>query len=125
MAINCKICGGQIKIQANMAGICQGCGIEYDIEAIRAMTGNPSSRTISEPAPVSGEVSVKREVIVEHLADLRVLETLCSKNRNVLSAIDRYLSNEDSLRMLIKEKRDSVSHSALLSHNMLKKSVNR
>ena len=39
----CDICGGAIKMQANKTGVCQGCGMEYDIEAIRAMAGQTNN----------------------------------------------------------------------------------
>lgn len=46
----CDICGGTIKMQADRTGVCQECGMEYDIEAIKAMiNNNTSSSSVSSP----------------------------------------------------------------------------
>lgn len=83
----CDICGGTIKMQANKTGVCQGCGMEYDLDAIRAMIGiapaNPAAVTAPSaqapapiPAPSASDDELSREALLCYLADVRTLETL-------------------------------------------------
>ncbi len=49
--IVCDLCGGAIRMQANQTGKCSECGMEYDLDAIRAKMGTPASDDHA-PAPV-------------------------------------------------------------------------
>lgn len=89
----CDICGGDIKMQANKTGVCQGCGMEYDLEAIRAMVGQQSAPTApvqSAPAaPVAQtQDELDRESLLVYLNDVRIMETIISQDQNTLSKFD-------------------------------------
>lgn len=80
----CDLCGGQITMQANKTGVCKECGMEYDLEAIRAKMG-AASKPVSTPAPVASVAvqssdEVDREALITYLNDVRVMETVISKD---------------------------------------------
>lgn len=78
----CDLCGGQITMQANKTGVCKECGMEYDIEAIRAKMG-AASKPVSAPAPVisgGNNNEVDREALLVYLNDVRVMETVISED---------------------------------------------
>lgn len=99
---NCSICGGQIAMQANRGGICKECGMEYDIDAIRAMLGanntSPTATSVTAPAPtVRPTDEIDREALLVYLNDVRVLETIISKSK----------SESDALQLKVSEKKQS------------------
>ena len=92
----CQICGGSIKMQANQTGVCQGCGMEYDIEAIRAMVGaQTSAPAVPAPAPTvppmkapeTTEDEIDRDALLAYLDDVRTLETVLLKSKNVKESV--------------------------------------
>lgn len=80
----CDICGGAIKMQANRTGVCQTCGMEYDIEAIRAMANVSAAPTMNDrtPAPVPAPAEtqrsneIDRDALLIYLNDVRTMETI-------------------------------------------------
>lgn len=77
----CDICGGTIKMQANRTGVCQGCGMEYDIEAIRAMAGRnkPADNKTENNSNIhqnTNKNELDRDAVLIHLNDVRILETI-------------------------------------------------
>ena len=98
--IVCDICGGNIKMQANRTGVCQNCGMEYDIEAIRAMAANGASTPTASPvrtaASPANDNEVSREALLIYLDDVRVLETILKKTsgfKSIISAKAEKLTN--------------------------------
>lgn len=45
----CDICGGRIKMQPDKTGVCEDCGMSYDLETLREMAKTNSSATKAEP----------------------------------------------------------------------------
>lgn len=94
----CDICGGQIKMQANKTGVCQNCGMEYDIEAIRAMAGSnisnestqlvmaDKSNAITEQHRKNNDID--REALTIYLGDLRIMESVINKSRERVSELE-------------------------------------
>lgn len=95
----CDICGGTIKMQANKTGVCQSCGMEYDLDAIKAMAGqNAAPQTSVDSAavhPAENIASVDsysadaldRRALVCYLGDVRVIETLIAKDQEQIRAL--------------------------------------
>lgn len=71
-------------MQANRGGVCKECGMEYDIDAIRAMIGAnhtpPAPAAVTAPAPtVRPTDEIDREALLVYLNDVRVMETIIRK----------------------------------------------
>ncbi len=92
----CEICGGKIIMQANKAGLCQACGMEYNIEAIRAMARHKDS--LSDELNViasykSQKDEIDRETLLVYLNDIRIMETIISKSNNTLTVFEDNITN--------------------------------
>ena len=61
-------------MQSGQTGVCKKCGMEYDLEAMRAMAGALSTPERSTLAQRSGEMD--RDALLIYLSDLRTMETL-------------------------------------------------
>ena len=78
----CDICGGTIKMQGSQGGVCQNCGMEYDLEAIRAkVNASPQQQTsqpvMVQPRPQNTQQGViDRQALLKYLNDLRTMETI-------------------------------------------------
>ncbi len=99
----CDICGGAIKMQANRTGVCQGCGMEYDIEAIRAMVGQANNAvptqtapTVSAPAQAANDNELDRDALLIYLSDLRVFETILNENKGTILKINEKRAKKQS-----------------------------
>ena len=68
-------------MQANQTGVCQGCGMEYDIEAIRAMAGQSAPAVPTNTR--QGQAEIDRDALLTYLDDLRILETLLLTSQNM------------------------------------------
>lgn len=108
----CDICGGAIKMQANKTGICQNCGMEYDIEAIRAMVGSqtsaPAPKSSASPAEIANQNSgqeISRDALLNYLKNVRTAETIIYNNNRAISKLQ---SESERLAELvqIEEKKD-------------------
>ena len=105
----CDICGGTIKMQGSQGGVCQNCGMEYDIEAIRAKVntaphqaptyqqatpayqqqvpmGYVQQPVMSQPTNQQGEID--RQALLIHLNDLRTMETILYESKNKRTEVD-------------------------------------
>ena len=97
----CDICGGNIKMQANKTGVCQSCGMEYDLEAIRAMAGQQSAPVQSVPQPAAAPVKapgndeIDRESLLTYLGDLRTMETVRAETIAMSGKLDAEKDNAD------------------------------
>ena len=95
----CTICGGSIKMNANQTGVCQGCGMEYDIEAIRAMAGAPAQNApaVAAPAPTAPQAAqdeIDRDALITYLSDVRVMETLIVKDNEAIAKLSNQLGSQ-------------------------------
>ncbi|WP_028506413.1 hypothetical protein [Ruminococcus sp. FC2018] len=89
----CDICGGNIKMQGSQGGVCQNCGMEYDIEAIRAKVNAPQPKV---EAPVTAQSAphkarqdeIERQALLIHLNDLRTMETMLFESKKEREKLD-------------------------------------
>ena len=95
MAIfKCDICGGEITMQANKTGICKQCGMEYSLDAIKAMVNSNSNQqeTVTEESIIvstnSAKDEVDRDTLISYFYNLRVLESLLRKSEMVLKELN-------------------------------------
>ena len=108
----CDICGGTIKMQGSQGGVCQTCGMEYDIEAIRAKANAPQQApTYQQPTspyqqqapagfvqqpvmsqPTNQQGAIDRQALLIHLNDLRTMETILYESKEKKKDLD----NKDS-----------------------------
>ncbi|MBR4626500.1 MAG: hypothetical protein IKO47_02125 [Ruminococcus sp.] len=97
----CDICGGDIKMQANKTGVCQTCGMQYDLEAIRAMLGQQQSAPVqSAPLPAAPVTAaqndeIDRETLLAYLGDLRTMETIRVETVAMSGKLDEEKANAD------------------------------
>ena len=96
----CDICGGAIKMQANKTGICQNCGMEYDIEAIKAMVGSSSKSPTSPTAVNTPKIStpaqpkqqeMDRDSLLIYLKDVCIIETIIYNDKKTKEQLDSKL----------------------------------
>lgn len=88
----CDLCGGHITMQANKTGVCKECGMEYDLEAIRAKM-DAASKPVSAPAPAASVAvqsldEVDREALITYLNDVRVMETIVVETNKKLAHLN-------------------------------------
>lgn len=118
----CDICGGAIKMQGSQGGVCQNCGMEYDIEAIRAKVNAPQPKA---EAPVTAQSAphkarqdeIERQALLIHLNDLRTMETMLfesNKERKKLDDKDvemrRNVGQVQADYNMIKRKTDDINN---------------
>ena len=115
----CDICGGAIKMQANKTGVCQNCGMEYDIEAIRAMAGQKTNNkpAISTSVQTTTSVHVNedkidRDVLLIYLSEIRVLETAINESNN------KKVLLENKCRKVAESVKKSYEHKELINSRM-------
>lgn len=80
----CDICGGAIKMQANRTGVCQECGMEYDIEAIKAMAGktmDTSPKPVSSATKAYDNKEIDKNSLIIYLNNVRTLETIIDQSK--------------------------------------------
>lgn len=98
----CEICGGKIIMQANKTGVCQNCGIEYDIEAIRSMVieslpfSPQKANQVATSSSSDNQNELDREVLITYLEDLRVLESILSENKNIQEQALSYVTQKST-----------------------------
>lgn len=86
----CDICGGDIKMQANKTGVCQTCGMQYDLEAIRAMLGQKPTTPVQSAPPLAAapaKEELDREALLVYLNDVRILETIISEDKQKIKKL--------------------------------------
>ncbi len=113
----CDICGGTIKMQGSQGGVCQTCGMEYDIEAIRAKVNAPQ-QSASQPAMVQSipqnnqQGAIDRQALLIHLNDLRTMETILYESKNKRIKLDEkstaFRKNVEKVRV----EYDRINHKA-------------
>lgn len=97
----CDICGGKIIMQANKTGVCQNCGMEYDIEAVRSMAGTAQSSPPQEAeqvivdSPADNPNELDREALITYLDDLRVLESILSESKSKHRSMINFISQKN------------------------------
>lgn len=97
----CDVCGGKIIMQANKTGVCQNCGMEYDIEAVRSMAGTAQSSPPQEAeqvivdSPADNPNELDREALITYLDDLRVLESILSESRSKHRSMINFISQKN------------------------------
>lgn len=105
--IKCEICGGSITMQADKTGLCKVCGIEYDIDAIRAMVGQKPNTTNIErtyTSNINKHDEIDRESLLVYLNDVRIMETLLHRSRkNENELIRRNAENENVVTSMQKK----------------------
>ncbi len=117
----CDICGGAIKMQANRTGVCQGCGMEYDIEAIRAMAGQANNAVptqtapaVSAPAQAANDNELDRDALLIYLENVRTLETIIKESNSKSNRLSECIKEDDSAlesyNKKIKEVQNKVQH---------------
>ncbi len=119
----CDICGGAIKMQGSQGGVCQNCGMEYDLEAIRAKANAPQQQTptyqqsvspyqqqapmgfVQQPVMVQQapqnmqQNPMDRQALLIYLNDLRTMETIIHENNSRLDLADEKTTRlSDELR---------------------------
>ncbi len=113
----CDICGGNIKMQGSQGGVCQNCGMEYDIEAIRAKVNaapQPKVETpvVAQPAPQrTQQEEIDRQALLIYLNDLRTMETILYESEEKKNDLD---DNADSFKReigRITEEKNEVDNS--------------
>ncbi|SEK99239.1 hypothetical protein SAMN02910353_01667 [Ruminococcus sp. YRD2003] len=113
----CDICGGDIRMQANKTGVCQGCGMEYDLEAIKAMAGQisepaapaPSAPAAPVPAPKSTD-EIERPVLVSYLNELRVMETVIHNDNLAISKAQKTVCDFQQRRdNAVRKRQDNIN----------------
>ena len=110
-SIKCDICGGNIIMQANKTGVCQNCGLEYDIKAIKAMVSKGTTEKSFVKSGNQKQDDVDRDCLLIYLNDLRVMETVmqCSR-RNAEQLLDRSADNEAIVKQLQQTLEERESH---------------
>lgn len=126
----CDICGGTIKMQANRTCVCQECGMEYDIEAIKAMiNNNTSSSSVSSPVSrrPNKQISDSEVKPINRSKTSAVdypLNSVTPNNREIdRNALLIYLNNVRTLETIIeksKEKHDEIADEAMSKNSDLR-----
>ena len=105
-SIKCDICGGKIIMQANKTGVCQDCGMEYDIEAIRTMLGQKSAINSQKNAvPLkNNQDEIDRETLLIYLNDIRIMETIIAKgDSTIIKCKNKITEQTDNIEKLQNE----------------------
>lgn len=94
----CDVCGGIIKMQANRTGVCQKCGMEYDIEAIKAMASKDkydNNETPNYSTSVSNTPSneIDRKALLIYLNDVRTLESIIDQSNEKIRSLNDSLAS--------------------------------
>lgn len=102
-------------MQANRTGVCQECGMEYDIEAIKAMAetnktdsdnGESSGFSAAVNRPVSNEID--RKALLIYLNDVRTLESIIDQSNEKITSLDESLCSFTDKIEILKKKRSSI-----------------
>ena len=105
----CDICGGAIKMQGSQGGVCQTCGMEYDLEAIRAKVNAAQQQAVQpaviQPAPQNApQDAMDRESLLIYLNDLRTMETIVLNSDKSTEEYEKKVSYYNGL--MLKQKKD-------------------
>ena len=111
----CDICGGDIKMQANKTGVCQTCGMQYDLEAIRAMLGQQSAPV--QPVPQPAAAPKTTTTMMNDLSEIAPINSLTNSrssfnSKDTKDEIDRetllsYLGDIRVMETILKESQNS------------------
>ena len=117
--IKCDICDGEITMQANRIGVCKQCGMEYSVDAIKAMIQKNNSQVAGiENSELSisnaHKDEIDRDILISYFYNLRVLESLLCKSEETIKKLDervdknkeiesKYLDDCDNVREKIND----------------------
>ena len=123
-------------MNADSTGVCQECGMEYDLDAIKAMVGQkaePAAPVQAAPQPAAPVAAasdeIDRETLLAYIGDLRTMETIINESNNNFNILierekenrkkynsikDEINRNESEIKRLNSKNYNKVSYKALI-----------
>lgn len=100
----CDICGGQIKMMAHRTGVCQNCGMEYDLDAMKSMMDGKKKTAVQFAASTTPQTNeISRKALLSYLADIRVLETILYQSNLLKNQLSEKSTIDNKLKERITE----------------------